>query len=256
MHFHQPWRKSENAKESCDRFVSQKNCSWVLTEFLLPFTKVLTQFVVFDWLQSCSSVGLHCASLLAHSLPQSEAVPSAFKSFSLCFTSSHVTSTATGWFLLSVYNHNMSITVKRYWRQHQKDIQIHRKILPNPKLHGIPLYGFLFLSVCLQTACIASEGADVFTQLCRDANTVTQLHKTPAYWLIIAQPWPAPDTTFPLNNWSQFAQGLLKTFLFSCAASAEPLGRCNSRSPAAAAAASQKRLSISPPTLSIHIRGK
>lgn len=68
----------------------------------------------------------------------------------------------------------------------------------------------------------------------------------------MAQPWPAPDTTFPLNNWSQFAQGLLKTFLFSCAASAEPLGRCNSRSPAAAAAASQKRLSISPPTLSTY----
>lgn len=71
-------------------------CSRVLREFLLQFTKSLTQFVVFDWLQSCSSVGLHCASLLAHSLPQSEAPPSAFISFLLCFTSSHVMSTTTG----------------------------------------------------------------------------------------------------------------------------------------------------------------
>lgn len=70
--------------------------SWVLTEFLLQFTKGLTQFVVFDWLQSCSSVGLHCASLLAHSLPQSEAPPSVSISFSLCFTSSHIMSTTTG----------------------------------------------------------------------------------------------------------------------------------------------------------------
>lgn len=49
-------------------------------------------------------------------------------------------------------------------------------------------------------ACIASEGADVFTQLCRDAITVTQLHTNPAYWLIIAQLWPAPDTTIPLHS--------------------------------------------------------
>lgn len=61
-----------------------------------------------------------------------------------------------------------------------KDIKVHSKFPPNPKLHGIPLYGFLFLSVCFQMACIASEGADVFTQLCRDANTVTQLQKNPS----------------------------------------------------------------------------
>lgn len=73
-------------------------CSWVLTEFLLQFTKGLTQFVVFDWLQSCSSIGLHCASLLAHSLPQSEAPPSIFTPFSLCLTSAHIMSTTTGWF--------------------------------------------------------------------------------------------------------------------------------------------------------------
>lgn len=91
---------------------SYPKCSWVLTGFSLQFTKGLTQFVVFDWLQSCSSVGLHCASLLAHSLPQSEAPPSVFISFSLCFTSSHIVSTATGW---SVYNHNISTTVKRDW---------------------------------------------------------------------------------------------------------------------------------------------
>lgn len=104
-------KKSENTKESsqCVRFVSQ--LSWVLTEFSLQFTKGLTQFVVFDWLQSCSSVGLHCASLLAHSLPQSEAPPSVFISFSLCFTSSRIMSTTTG---RSVYNH-ISITVKRVW---------------------------------------------------------------------------------------------------------------------------------------------
>lgn len=109
---------SINLEEKCKRVlvvwqICIPKCSWVLTEFLLQFTKGLTQFVVFDWLQSCSSVGLHCASLLAHSLPQSEAPPSAFKSFSLCFTSVHITSTSTGRFHQSVYNRNISITVKR-----------------------------------------------------------------------------------------------------------------------------------------------
>lgn len=37
---------------------------------------------------------------------------------------------------------------------------------------------------------LASMGADVFTQLCRDADAVAQLHKPPAYWLIVAQPPP------------------------------------------------------------------
>lgn len=66
--------------------------------------------------------------------------------------------------------------------------------------------------------CITSEGPDVFfTQLCREANTVTQLSKTPAYWLITAQLWPAPDTTFPLCSSSQFTQGLLRVIpLFLC----------------------------------------
>lgn len=101
-------------KSQCVRFVSQMLMG-ADRIFLLQFTKGLTQFVVFDWLQSCSSVGLHCASLLAHSLPQSEAPPSVSISFSLCFTSSHIMSTATGWFLRRVYNHDISITVKRKW---------------------------------------------------------------------------------------------------------------------------------------------
>lgn len=75
-------------------------------------------------------------------------------------------------------------------------------------------------------AWIVSEGADVFTQLCTDANAVTQLRKDPAYWLIMAQLRPVPDATFPLYSWSQFTQGLLETFRFSCVASSELLGRC------------------------------
>lgn len=61
-----------------------------------------------------------------------------------------------------------------------KDTQSQKStnFLQNPKLRGIPLYGFLFLSVCFQMVRITSEGADVFTQLCRVANTVTQLNKT------------------------------------------------------------------------------
>lgn len=112
MHFRQPRRKVKIQKSRHGVSDLCPRCSWVLTESLLQFTKGLTQFVVFDWLQSCSSVGLHCASLLAHSLPQSEAPPSVFISFSLCFTSSHIVSTTTGW---SVYNNNIRTTVKRDW---------------------------------------------------------------------------------------------------------------------------------------------
>lgn len=147
-------------------------CSRVLREFLLPFTKSWTQFVVFDWLQSCSSVGLHCASLLVHSLPQSEAPPSAFMSFLLCVTSSRTTSTTTGWYLPSVYNHKISITVKRRWtwstysrlRSSPKDVNS-KNILPNPKFHFF-LSGFLLFSFSLFPARTASEGTDVFAQLC------------------------------------------------------------------------------------------
>lgn len=40
-----------------------------------------------------------------------------------------------------------------------------------------------------------NAGADVFTQLCRDADAAAQLHKPPAYWLIVAQPGPPPPQT-------------------------------------------------------------
>lgn len=105
-------KNSENIRVFIVCQICIPKCLWVLTEFLLQFTKGLTQFVVLDWLQSCSSVGLHCASLLAHSLPQSKAPPSVFIPFSLCFTSFHIMSTTTG---RSVYNHTISITVKRDW---------------------------------------------------------------------------------------------------------------------------------------------
>lgn len=56
-----------------------------------------------------------------------------------------------------------------------------------------------------------------FTQLCSEANAVTQLSKSPAHWLTTAQLRPAPDTTFPLCSPSQSAPGLLRVVpLFLC----------------------------------------
>lgn len=206
----QPWRKSENTKESSRCW---QNCCCSLQK------KVLTQFVVFGLVAVllqrrpalCLSPCTKLTSIWGLRI---------YILFTVFYQLSRFMSTTTGW---SVYNHNISITVKRAFKV-QNSTKRHidsQKFPPNPKLHGIPLYGFL--SVSFQMACVASEGADVFTQLCRDANTVTQLHKTPAYWLILAQLRPAPDATFPLYSWSQFAQGLLEMSLFSCAASLEPL---------------------------------
>lgn len=66
--------------------------------------KRFRQFVVLAIGRSfCSSVGLHCASLLAHSLPQPNAPSSAFIAFLPDTTSSHARSAATGWLLPSVY---------------------------------------------------------------------------------------------------------------------------------------------------------
>lgn len=146
MHFRQPRRKVKNTKKICHSVLNlYPECSWVLKDFLPQFTKDLTQFVVLDWLQSYYSISLHCASLLAHSLPQSEAPSPVFISFSLCFTSSHVMSTTTGW---RVYNHNISITVKGLDMVHLRFKTPPKEnrfpdicnFFPTAKLHGIPLW--------------------------------------------------------------------------------------------------------------------
>lgn len=101
-------------------------CSWVLREFLRQFTNVLIQIVLFDWLQSCSSVGLRCASLSLHT---------AYLSLSN----------------RSIYNYKSSMTVKRTWtadlrfKMPPKNIDP-QKILPNPISFRLWV-GFLFLSV-------------------------------------------------------------------------------------------------------------
>ena len=107
-----------------------------------------------------------------------------------------------------------------------------QKSIQNPNLLGISLYGFLFLSVCLQMACMASRGADVFTQLCRHASSVTQLRKVPPRRLIVAQPRFAPDAAFPLHSRSQFTQGLSELlFPAQCPQTSWPARHCAGSSP-------------------------
>lgn len=82
---------SGDARRCCKRFsfcCCLQNC----------FRQFVTSFR--NWPQFCSSVGLHCASLLAHSIPQPEAPSLAFTAF---LTSARVNSAAAGWFLPSVY---------------------------------------------------------------------------------------------------------------------------------------------------------
>lgn len=68
--FRQPWRKRKYEKTSrhsvSDLYPKKAHGCW--QNFLLQFTKRLNTICMFFgiWLQSCSSVGLHCASLSSH----------------------------------------------------------------------------------------------------------------------------------------------------------------------------------------------
>lgn len=77
-------------------------CAWVRKGFLLQFTKGWIQFVVFDWLQSCSSVGLKCL-LFSLDIADLWGASSILISFLLCVTSSCIMSVATGWFITCVF---------------------------------------------------------------------------------------------------------------------------------------------------------
>lgn len=96
------------------------------------------------------------------------------QSFSLCFTSSHIVVFTT---------FNISITVKR---NRTRCIQDSTKRGSRENLQILLQSATVFLSMdsCFfqfvsKMVPMTSEGADVFTQLCRAANTVTQLNKPP-----------------------------------------------------------------------------
>ncbi|GAA6217952.1 uncharacterized [Lates japonicus] len=105
-------------------------------------------------------------------------------------------------------------------------------------------------------ACIASEGADVFTQLRRDANTVTQLHKTSSS---LADHSSAPAC--PRHNISALQLISVHPRIIKSRSSFPVLHPQSFLASATVAVqqqqpASQISLSISPPSLSIHIHSK
>lgn len=134
------------------------------------------------------------------------------------------------------------------FKTHQKTYRFTEICKFPPKLHCILLYGYLFLSVCFQMACIASEGADVFTQLCRDANTVTQLQKKPSLLADLSSALAYPRHNISvLQLISVHSRIIREVPLFLC---------CICRASWPVSVAVQNSSTISPPSLSIHIHSK
>lgn len=170
-------------------------------------------------------------------------------------------STTTSWFLLSVYNHNISITVKRNWtwciegsKLDQKTLRFTEicKIPPDPNLRGILLYGFLFLSVCFRMACSKWESRCFHTavQGCQYCNTAAQNPSVLAdHSSALAYPRHNISALQLISVHSRIIRDVL-LFLCCIRRASWPVqeSQCSSSQP--------KLLSISPLSLSIHIHSK
>lgn len=160
-------KKNCNRKRRCGLTHLCSKCSRVLREFFCCSSQKFNTICSTNWLQFSSSIGLHCVSLLAHCLPQSEAPPSAFIFFFFFYWVFHlIAHPAIIWLIPPFQQRGALLALKLI---HRQSFEIWR-------------------IKCFHTA----------VQWCQERNK--HPHKPKSYWLIAADPSPVEDSTFPLRN--------------------------------------------------------